>query len=368
MKKRMQKGVVLGLLLAVGSQQASYAQQGIAESRQNHGKSFADSEWYLGFSLGDQWILNSSGVSGTFKVNGGTWFTPYWGICMKAQAGSLYRSDGSDNFAWQGSVSATYNAIPLLMGDRNHPFALDLSAGLGFNALRYRDHKEDKPFKFAPSLNISVQTSYDFSPHWGVFMELTGYALPKYFSYDHNHSVILASDWNVGLRYKFSAHRYKEDKNKEEKAAQNERRIRELNARVEELNKRLNALQEQTKRSVVVQEGTQVMLTREKEIASVDIYFDNFSAYLGEDQKKKMEVIADWMKNNKDFSICVAVFADKGQNSEISTRIRRERMEAIRSVIIEDYGIQADRIQLIEAEKLGYKNLSGCNAKIIFNK
>lgn len=359
----MQKGAALALLLAVGSQQASYAQQGIAESRQNQDKSFAASEWYLGFSLGDQWLLNSSGISGTFKVNGGTWFNRYWGIRMKAQAGTLYRSKGRDNYVWQGSVSATYNAIPLLMGDYNSPFTFDVSAGLGFNALRYREKKEDNLYKFAPSLNISAQASYDFSSHWGAFVELTGYVLPKYFSYDYRLPVVIAADWNIGLRYKFSAHRYKEGE-----AAQNERRIRELNARVEELNSRVNALLEQAERSVVVQEGTQVMLAPQKEIASVDIYFDNFSAYLSEEQKKKMEVIADWMKNNKDFSICVAVFADKAQHSDISARIRRERMEAIRSVIIEKYGIQADRIQLIEAEKLGYKNLSGCNAKIIFNK
>lgn len=248
------------------------------------------------------------------------------------------------------------------MGDYNSPFTFDVSAGLGFNALRYAE-KEGQTYQFAPSLNISAQASYDFSSHWGAFVELTGYVLPKYFSYDYRLPVVIAADWNIGLRYKFSAHRYKEGE-----AAQNERRIRELNARVEELNSRVNALLEQAERSVVVQEGTQVMLAPQKEIASVDIYFDNFSAYLSEEQKKKMEVIADWMKNNKDFSICVAVFADKAQHSEISARIRRERMEAIRSVIIEKYGIQADRIQLIEAEKLGYKNLSGCNAKIIFNK
>lgn len=359
----MQKGAALALLLAVGSQQASYAQQGIAESRQNQNKSFAASEWYLGFSFGDQWLLNAKDITGTFKINGGTWFNRYWGIRMKLQGGNIYRSKGAGTNTWQGSVSATYNAIPLLMGDHNIPFTFDVSAGLGFNALRYREKKEDNIYKFAPSFNIAAQASYDFSSHWGAFVELTGYVLPKYFNYDYKLPVVIAADWNIGLRYKFSAHRYKEGE-----AAQNERRIRELNARVEELNSRVNALLEQAERSVVVQEGTQVMLAPQKEIASVDIYFDNFSAYLSEEQKKKMEVIADWMKNNKDFSICVAVFADKAQHSEISARIRRERMEAIRSVIIEKYGIQADRIQLIEAEKLGYKNLSGCNAKIIFNK
>lgn len=358
----MLKGATLALLLAAASQHEAYAQQGIAESRLNHGKGFAASEWYLGFSFGDQWLLNAKDITGTFKINGGTWFNRYWGLRMKAQAGNLYRSNGSGTNTWQASVNATFNAMPLLLGDYDTPFTFDVSAGLGFNALRYATD-EDHLYKYAPSFNIAAQASYDFSSRWGAFVELTGYLLPKYFDYDYRLPIVIAADWNIGLRYKFSAHRYKGPQAKE-----NERRIRELNARMDELNNRMNDLLEKGGQGVVIEKDRQVMLAPKNEIASIDIYFDNFSAYLSEEQKKKMEVIADWMQNNKDFSICVAVFADKVQDSEVSDRFRRERMEAIHTVLIEKYGIKPERIQLIEAEKLGYKNLSGCNAKIIFKK
>lgn len=358
----MLKGTALILLLAAASLQPALAQQGIAESRLNRQKGFAASEWYLGLSLGDHWLLNGKEVTGTLKLSGGTWFNPTWGLRMKTQIGNLYRDKGGSTKCWQTSLNATMNVLSLCKGCTSYSrFSFDVSAGLGYNMLRYPTG--DKLNKHTVSLNVGAQAGYDFSPRWGAFLDLSGYLLPKYFEGNSTLPVVIAADWNIGVRYKFSAHRYRKAE-----TDQYEERIRELNSRVDDLNRRLNELIKEAQKKTIVQEDRKVILAPKNEIASIDIYFDDFSAYLSEEQQKKMNVIGDWMKNNEDFSICVAVFADKAQDSEISTRIRRERMEVIRSVIIEKYHIAPERIQVIEAEKLGYKNLSGCNAKIIFNK
>lgn len=361
MKNRTLKCAALCLLATAATPKAA-AQQGIAESRLNNGKGFAASEWYLGLSLGDHWLLNGGQVTGTLKLSGGTWFNKTWGLRMKTQIGNQYRDRGINTKCWQTSLNATLNALTLFGNYTPYTrFSFDLSAGAGYNMLRYRKGKS--PNTHTVSLNVGAQAGYEFTPRWGAFVDLSGYLLPKYFEGDSSLPFVIAGDWNIGLRYKFSAHRYRN-----ENTDNQEKRIRELNARVDELNRQLNELIEKTQNHTKIEENSQVMLAPINEQASIDIYFDDFSAYLSDEQKNKMKTIGDWMNNNKDFSICVAVFADKAKDSEISTRIRKERMEVIRKVIIEKYGIEPKRIRVVEAEKLGYKNLPGCNAKIIFNK
>lgn len=340
------------ILLAIA--QNGVAQHGPEKTNSVKAKKYSSTEWYTSLSFGDQWLFNGNGFTGTLKINGGTWFNKFWGLKITTQLGKLYRDSGNSTKHWQTSLNATLNMLPVFGNyNQNTPFSFNLSTGLGYNMLRYRHN--DTPNTHTVSLNVGAQTGYDFNPHWGAFIELSGYLLPKYTNKESKFPVILAGDWNIGIQYKFTAKK-------------SNCRIKELETQIDELNKKINYLIAKSEEKKVETEKSKVILAPKNEIASIDIYFDDFSAYLSEEQKKKMDVIGNWMTSNEDFSINVAVFTDNTQNPEISERIRKNRMEVIRSVIVEKYGVDPQRIHLIEAEKLGYKNLSGCNAKIIFTK
>ena len=44
------------------------------------------------------------------------------------------------------------------------------------------------------------------------------------------------------------------------------------------------------------------------------------------------------------------------------------RADVLEDLLVEKYGIDSDRIESVGSEEVGYRNLTGCNAKIIFLK
>lgn len=356
MMKCIKKKIAVALILCLAGIVNVFAQQGELKVRQDGWRDRAASEWYVSVSLGDQWMFNGSGITGLLRLNGGTWFNDFWGIRLTTQGNKMYRNAGSSAWNWQTSLNATLNVLPVLGEyDVQNPFFFNVSAGLGYNLLRYPS--DDCVNTHTVSLNVGAQAGYDFNAHWGAFVELGGYLLPKYYKGTSRMPIVLAGDWSIGLRYKFSTHIYGNG------------RINELERRVEELNELVNVLRERVQdkdNAVAVGGASRIMLAPKNEEAAVEIYFDEFSAYLGDEQLDKMNVIGDWMRVNEDFSIRVIVFADNARNAEIGERVRKERMEVIKSVMEKKYGVEANRIELIKAETLGYENLTGCNARIVF--
>lgn len=354
MMRFITKRTTVAVMLYLAGIASVFAQQGELKVRQDGWKDRVASRWYVSASLGDQWMFNGTGITGLLRLNGGTWFNDFWGIRLSTQGSKMYRNMGSSAWNWQTSLNATLNMLPVLGEyDARNPFFFNVSAGLGYNLLRYPS--DDCVNTHTISLNVGAQAGYDFNAHWGAFVDLGGYLLPKYYKGTGRMPVVLAGDWSIGLRYKFSTHVYGNS------------RVDELERRVEELNELVNMLRERVQnKDNAVAETSRIMLAPKNEEAAVEIYFDEFSAYLGDEQLDKMNVIGDWMRVNENFSIRVIVFADNARNAEIGERVRKERMEVIKSVMVKKYGVEPNRIELIKAETLGYENLTGCNARIVF--
>ena len=71
------------------------------------------------------------------------------------------------------------------------------------------------------------------------------------------------------------------------------------------------------------------------------------------------------MKNN-DFDIHIVAFSDNVADKDVDERLRKGRTEVIKELLVEKYSILPERISIVKAEELGYVNLTGCNAKIMF--
>ena len=61
-------------------------------------------------------------------------------------------------------------------------------------------------------------------------------------------------------------------------------------------------------------------------------------------QLPNVERIATYMKNHKDSKVVIKGYASPEGNPEINTRLARERAEAVKNILINKYGIAANRI------------------------
>lgn len=329
------------------------AQQGTVPAEK---RKFAASNWSLSAGLGQQWLMQggSDGKMFVGKFNAGTWFNPRMGVKINLQAGKK-KLEGIQSVRYF-SIGADYQFNLLtIFGDYNEssPFLLNVSVGPAYNEIKYP--KKHSDYTNTVSLNIGLQAGYDFSPRWGIYTEFMSYTMRKFYA---GSGLFVGTDWTVGLRFRFNKHSYP---NKQNRLQAEE--IRRLNERVDELTAAYEQMKELTPRS----KAPDIKIP-EKEIASIDIYFDEFSSFIGEEQLEKINVIGEWMKTNPDFNVSIVVFSDNLTDKGTDEKLRSGRMQTIRNLLIDKYRIKANRIKTIRSEDIGYKNLTGCNAKIMFNK
>lgn len=332
------------------------AQQGEVPSAE--GKSFSATNWYISASAGEQWLLNGyrDGRSFVGKINAGTWITPWHGVKMNAQWGSKKLAGLNSAMYFSAGIDYTLNLLKVFgAGDPGTPFSFSLSAGPAYNMIEYG--RGDCGYTHTVSLNLGLNAGYDFSPHWGIFGEIMSYTMDRFYS-DEGLPVFTGADWTVGLRYRFSRHKYSSAK------------VRSLNAEVNSLKERLAVLEQKAAENEKLQAAAEkrVMIAPEDIAASVDIYFDEFSSFISNEQKRKIDDIGAWMKDNPGFSVNIIIFSDGKYGSETDARLRESRASVIRDLLTESYGIEEGRIQVFGSEEAGYRNLSGCNAKIIFSR
>ncbi len=320
-------------------------------------RSFSSSNWYISALAGEQCLLKGSTTGKYFvgKINAGTWFDTWSGLKINAQAGMKKISGNNSVRYYSFGVDYTLNLLRLFGDyDETTPFSFSFSAGSAMNFIRYR-HGEQKYTK-TPSLNIGAQMGYDFSPRWGIFAEAMSYTMERFYSPGAN--IFIGVDCTIGIRLRFTRHSYGK---KNTDVSRYEARIEDLNQRVAELERQVNEAKER-------QDNSNVTVAPEAEAASIDIYFDEYSAFLNEEQRKKIGGIGEWMNDNPDFNVRIVVFSDNLTDVEIGMKIVERRGQVLRDFLVEKYGISSDRIETVGSEEVGYRNLTGCNAKIIFLK
>lgn len=329
------------------------AQQGTPDT--GDGKSFSSQNWYISASVGEQWLLKGSQNGWHFvgKLNAGTWFDSWNGIKINAQGGSRKLAGNSSALYFSTGVDYTLNLLRIF-GDyeTDTPFNFSLSAGPAYNIINYPG--KNCKYTHTVSINLGLNAGYDFSPHWGIFGEIMSYGMDRFYK-DSGIPVFFRFDWTVGLRYRFTRHAYSTSRAQKTAAA-----INDLKANMEALERSMSEAEEK--------ESSRVIIAPEDVAASVDIYFDEYSSFISNEQRKKIDAIGSWMKENPGFSVNIIIFSDGKYGSKADEILRNSRADVIRDLLTGQYGITEDRIQSFGSEEAGYKNLSGCNAKIIFSR
>lgn len=333
------------------------AQQG---SVTDSSKSISASNWYISAMAGEQILLKGS-VSGKYfvgKINAGTWFDSWSGLKINFQAGLKKLHGNNSSRYYSFGADYTLNMLRVFNPksyDPMTPFSFSLSAGPAMNFVRYPYKNND--YTPAASINIGVQLGYDFAPRWGVYAEFMSYTMERF--YDPGINLFVGFDCAIGLRFKFNAHNYGHRNDD----------IAYYKATVDELSRKLEALESELDKNRQIPENRKVILAPgENENLSVDIYFDEFSSFISDEQRKKIDGIGEWMAGNPDFNVKIIVFSDNLVDKETGRKIMDKRAEVLEDLLISNYGILPERITSLDSEEAGYHNLTGCNAKIIFTR
>lgn len=360
---RIFKQMLLGSCLSLFPA-AALAQQGTVVK---DGKPYFSGNWFVSGSLGSQWMLSGNAGSGrVFAVHasGGTWFNKYSGVRLNYSV-KMQKLDGSRSTG-NHAVGVDYllNVLPLFGEyDAKNRFSLAFSAGVAYNMMRARDEQGDRVNK--PSFNVSVSAGYDFTSHWGIFTELRGDMMERFYN-ENSRRPNCAADLSIGFRYYFRKHDYTRERPSDGKAEACARQLKALTGEVARLNDEVDALRKKVDEfDLLKKDNRTVVLTPAQEQVSVDVFFDRFSSFISGEQREKIAIIGREMKKN-DFDICIVAFSDNTSDKVVDEKLRTNRTEAIRKLLTEDYGVDAKRITVVKAEDLGYQNQTGCNAKIFF--
>ncbi len=82
------------------------------------------------------------------------------------------------------------------------------------------------------------------------------------------------------------------------------------------------------------------------------VYYKIGSSVIAADQKPNVEMIADYMKHNPASTVVVKGYASKDGNLDFNLKLAAKRAEAVKTMLVNKYGISADRIKA-EGEGIG---------------
>lgn len=75
------------------------------------------------------------------------------------------------------------------------------------------------------------------------------------------------------------------------------------------------------------------------------VYYKLGSSVVTKDQMPNVEMIAEYLKNNKDSKVSVKGYASQDGNADFNVKLAAARAESVKKLLVEKYGIKADRIQ-----------------------
>lgn len=77
----------------------------------------------------------------------------------------------------------------------------------------------------------------------------------------------------------------------------------------------------------------------------LDVFFNIGSAQITEAQMPNVERIADYLKSHPNYIVVIKGYASKDGNLDLNIKLAQKRAEAVRSALINKYGIKASRIK-----------------------
>lgn len=357
--KHINKKIValIGGILACG---ALRAQQGAVIETNEH---FASTNWFVTGAVGEQWMSKTYGNIFTARLAAGTWIDKYSGVRIYTRCGySPVNKTGNAAYIGAGA-DYMLNLLALKEYNPQSRFSLNLIAGVGFDFFDLKESGLELNYTHATAIsgNVSIQAGYQFNSHVGIFAEPSFQVLPKYYDKPNKDELIFGANLSFGVSYYFSRHSY----GNQGKETVLEKQVKQVSADMKMLNEEVNQLRKEIQQEKAKRDGKIVMTAPEKEQVAIDIFFDKFSSFMADEQCRKMDAIGEWMEKNQ-FTIQIVAFSDNLTDKEADQRLRNSRTKAIEEVLTKKYNIKSNRISITTAESMGYENLTGCNAKIIF--
>lgn len=327
--------------------------------------------WYIGANAGA--TTAAKGVSSfdsfdpTFGIRVGKNLTTVFGLALDASA--YFNAHKSDCvYKNQTAVSAveanllgTANLMNAFAGYKGEPRFFEVIALGGFGWLHAIPSDAD-----AVTTKVALDFAFNLGKNkeWQVYLEPSiTYAFAgdvNSFQYDVNNAGV---SLRAGFNYKFAGSNGKHNFSVEQLRDQAE--IDALNAQINAAKAdaaaaKKNAAAEIAKKDAKIAELQKALTECENKPAPVveakvanlqpSVVFGQGKSAVENSQLANIQMIANYMKANKDAKVKITGYASPEGNPELNQKLSEKRAEAVKTILVKKYKIAADRL---ETEGLG---------------
>lgn len=327
---------------------------------------FQKNNWFLTAGAHTEALMNTNGyVTGTGKVGAGIWFNQWAGIKLEGVAGNTHLLTDSRGQVFGAELS--YMAH-LYGGKEYKPFNLNGVLGMGFFHHKFGTILEKYSYMNVLTGNLGVQAVYNITPRWSVYLEPGLLVQPKYYDVNNKDNVVPSFYINVGLSYTFKdmfKNLKKKESNRNSQLASTQEDVEWLNQQINDMRGEVEELKKEVEATRKANADQKVVLEPIQGMPAVSIQFDAMGSFLEKKELEKLEDVSMWMQDHPN-SITLIPFADLSIDNDKVNQIKKDRVEAIRKVLTEKYGIDGKRILTAKAEEMGYQNKTSQEVLIVF--
>jgi outer membrane protein OmpA-like peptidoglycan-associated protein len=326
--------------------------------------------WSVGIKAGATTPLTHSAFFGNmrpvFGVNLSKELTPFFGVTGEVMA-SVNTSESTTAFdAASLNLLGRANLSNLFCGWKGYTRLFEMEAVAGFGWARYINNGEldDDHNTLISKLGLNFNFNLGEKKAWTI-------ALRPALVYDlktgENHlqfnSRQAAWEITAGVQYYFKTsngkHRFAPVK------AYDQNEVDGLNAQINNLRSQLNnanaALDHANKDNAYLKNALNECQNQEKTQADNSkksleaiVSFGQGKTAVASSQMANVERVANYLKENSDATVSINGYASPEGGKAVNERIAAKRAEAVKNLLVNKYGISADRIQ---AEGQGVGNL-----------
>lgn len=298
----------------------------------------------------------SVGAEGIFSFNTSSWNTRQWG--------RLPHSDAAFDHSYVGAYAAL-DFMGLTSNLRHRLFSIGIQAGAGWghsyftkrfeSESEYKEHHDHNFFATKAGLffNFNVCEHFTISIEPSVIFDMSD-AVATRSSASYN-ADFAAFNLQAGFKYHFGKSFQAVEQYDASQIASLNGQINDLRAQVaaaEEAAAAANALAAGLKEELTKCENRKPEVEVVKEVAIdsrlntvLDVFFNIGSSQITAAQMPNVERIADYLKSHPNYIVVVKGYASKDGSLDINLKLAKDRAEAVRTALINKYGIKANRIQ-----------------------
>lgn len=321
--------------------------------------------WFIHIGVGAQTIAAENDDEAKFldritlapTVSIGKWFSPYWGVRVKGQGGSLHGFENSGTYMqhiryvnvhldamWNlsnywGVYSPTkvFNFTPYLGLGYAHKFAYDEDVSVPLNVCGI-DEKKYHEATDALSVNGGIQFGFRLSRRINLDFDLGAAVVPEYFDRVErgvrNEAIFTATG---GLTFKLGKTDFQAVEPMDDAL------LGELNSRINSLRAEVEELSKRPASCPTCPDVAPTIINEINYVPNV-VFFRINSAKVDDNQKVSIYNTAEFVKET-DEKIKVVGYADKNTGSDAyNLKLSEQRAKAVANELINSYGIPSNKI------------------------